>query len=64
MYLFVSKNARTAAAGACKRIVIVFCPWWNSLRGEQHQKRLVLNFKFSYAEALLMNLSRANDVPT
>jgi len=59
----VFKNATTAAAAACERIVKVFCPWWNSLRGEQHQKNLVPNFKFSSAEALLMNSSRAIDLP-
>ena len=67
MHLFVVefKNATTAGAAACKRIV--FCSRWNSLRREQQQKKkcasLLPNFKFNTTGTLLMNLSRVISAP-
>ena len=57
------RNATTAGAAACKRIV--FCSRWNSLRREQKKKRasLLPDFKFNTAGTLLMNLSRVTSVP-
>ena len=59
------KNATTAGAGACKRIV--FCSRWNSLRREPKKKKKVC---FSLAKlqiyttgTLLMNLSRVISAP-
>ena len=34
------KNATTAAVAASKRILIVFCSLWNSLRREQQQQKI------------------------